>query len=251
VIKVKVLEGGIQAIIEDWRGREGYLDKGVAPSGAMDHFAIRAGNLIVGNDLNEAAIEITAGMFCAEFENDAIIAVTGADVSPNINGNRIPLWNSIKVNKGDILSCGSLHKDTLGIRSYIAVAGKINVPLVLNSKSTAVYGGFGGFKGRALKKGDIIEIIEPERELNSLEGRKFSPSLIPEYKREWEIRAIPGPNGAPDYFTEEGMEMFFNNKFITQVFSDRSGIRLTGPKPKWSKDRELLGKHPSNRTWCS
>lgn len=245
---LKVLSGGIQTLVEDWIGREGYLDKGVAPSGAMDHFAVRAGNLIVGNPLNEAALEIPAGSFSAEFETDTIIAITGADLKPTLNGNAIPLWEAIKVSKGDVLTSGNLGKDTLGFREYLAVADGIDVPIYLGSKSTAIYGRFGGYEGRALKKGDELKLLKPEKDLKSIEGRRLKVGLIPKYSKKWEMRAIPGPNAVPDYFNEEGMELFFIEEFLTQAISDRSGIRLTGPSLRWAKEREVVGRHPSNST---
>jgi len=243
---LKVLSSGIQTLVEDWIGREGYLDKGIAPSGAMDHFAVRAGNLIVGNPLNEAVIEITAGLFAVEFETDAVIAVTGANLAPKLNGTLIPLWEAIKVSKGDMFNSGSLAKDTLGFREYLAITGGIDVPMYLGSKSTAIYGGFGGYEGRALKKGDILKLSGSGKDLKSIAGRRFKTELIPEYSGRWEMRAIPGPDGAPDYFSEEGMELFFTEEFFTQASSDRSGIRLAGPSPKWAKTREVAGRHPSN-----
>lgn len=243
---LKVLSGGIQALVEDWIGREGYLDKGIAPSGAMDHFAVRAGNLIVANSLNEAVIEITAGSFAAKFETDAVIAVTGADLGPRIGGKLIPLWQAIKITKGDVVTSGNLGKDSLGFRQYLAIAGGIDVPVYLSSKSTAVYGSFGGYQGRALKRGDELKLLTPQRDLESIEGRQFRAELIPKYAKMWEIRAIPGPDAAPDYFSEEGMELFFTQEFGTQVLSDRSGIRLSGPSLGWAKARQASGRHPSN-----
>ena len=242
---VRVLSSGIQTLVEDWMGRVGYLDQGIAPSGAMDHFALRAANLIVGNQLNEAAFEIPAGSFTVEFETDTVIALTGAQLRPTLNGNPIPMWEAIMVGKGDVLSTGDMDEDTVGFRDYLAIAGGIDVPLYLGSKSTAIYGSFGGYEGRALQEGDEVRLIQPDRDLKSIEGRRFKTNLIPHYSKQWEMRAIPGPNGAPDYFSEEGMELFFSAEFLTQVFSDRSGIRLTGPKLGWAQEREVEGRHPS------
>lgn len=246
LVMLKVLLPGMQTLVEDWIGREGYLDKGIAPSGAMDHLAVRAANLIVANSLNEAVIEITAGSFSAKFETDAVIAVTGANLGPRINGKLIPLWQAIKISKGDIFTSGTSGKDSLGFRQYLAIAGGIDVPIYLGSKSTAIYGAFGGYEGRALKRGDELKLSKSGKDLKDMEGRRFKADLIPKYSKRWEMRAIPGPNAAPDYFSEEGMELFFTEEFDTQVFSDRSGIRLTGPSPGWAKARQASGRHPSN-----
>jgi len=242
---LKVLNGGIQTLVQDWAGRVGRLDEGIAPSGAMDHFAIRAANLIVGNPLNEAALEISGGLFSAEVKVDTIIAVTGANLNPSLNGQPIPLWEAISVKKGDMFASGNIGANSLGLREYLAIAGGIDVPPYLGSKSTTTYGGFGGYEGRALKEGDELELLKPEEDLSGVVGRRFKTKLIPKYSNKWEMRAIPGPNGAPDYFSEEGMELFFTAEFHAQVFSDRAGIRLTGPELGWAKEREVEGRHPS------
>ena len=175
---LKILSGGIQTLIEEPKGRVGYLDLGIAHSGTMDHFAGRAANLIVENDINEALIEITAGLFTAEFEEDTVIAITGADFGPTLNGEKLPMWEAIQVKKGDVVKSGNCGKGIMGFRQYWAFAGGIDVPLFLGSKSTAVYGGFGGHEGRSLKKGDHIKLIKPEKELDRIVGRKFKKENI-------------------------------------------------------------------------
>lgn len=243
---LKVLNGGIQSLIVDWIGRVGYLDVGISRSGAMDHFAARVANLILNNNLNEAMIEVTGGSFSVQFETNTVISITGNNLNPKLNGNSISLWEAIRVNKGNILTIENMRNDTLGFRQYLAIAGGIDIPNYLGSKSTAVYGAFGGYKGRALKKGDELNLLNPKRNLKSIEGKRFNTNLIPKYTRKWVMRAIPGPNGAPDYFSEEGMELFFTAEFKTQIFSDRSGIRLSGPKLMWAKERAAGEGHPSN-----
>lgn len=241
-----VLDAGVQTLVQDWTGRVGYLDQGIAPSGAMDHFAIRAANLIVANPLNEATLEILAGSVSLKFETATLIAITGANLKPRLDGNSVPLWEAVKVERGEVLSFQDVDEATLGFRNYLAIAGGIAIPLYLGSKATAIYGRFGGYQGRALQDGDQLKLLNPDLELSSLAGRKFNPSLIPEYSRTWELRAVPGPDGAPDYFTEEGMELFFTTEFPTQVVSDRAGIRLVSPKLGWAKERLAAGRHPAD-----
>lgn len=245
---LKVLNGGPQTIVSDWVGRVGYMNLGIAVSGAMDHYAARAANHILGNDLNEALLEITAGGFTAEFTDDTVICLSGANYNPKLNGESFPMWEAVRVKKGDRLSSGAMNYASSGFRQYLAVAGGIDVPSYLGSKSTAIYGGFGGYEGRALKKGDELKSGPSPINFNSIIGRKLKDEFIPKYGGKWALRAIPGPNGVPDYFSEEGMEQFFNSEFKTQVFSDRSGIRLTGPKPIWAEERMAGGGHPSNIT---
>ncbi|GAJ23235.1 unnamed protein product, partial [marine sediment metagenome] len=128
---LKVLNGGIQSLIVDWIGRIGYLDLGISRSGAMDHFAARAANLIVGNNLNEALIEVICAGFSVQFETDTVVSITGTNLNPKLNGNSISLWEAIRVNKGDILAIENMRSDTLGFRQYLAIAGGIDVPIYL------------------------------------------------------------------------------------------------------------------------
>jgi len=152
---LKVLNGGIETLVEDWPGRLGYLGKGMASSGAFDNVALQFANLLVGNIPGEAGLEIAGGYFEGEFTDDAVISLTGTDMKPTINGQPVPLWESIQVNKGDAIKFG--HFGEFGFRTYLAVAGGIDVPVYLKSKSTCIFGGYGGFEGRKLQPGDVIK----------------------------------------------------------------------------------------------
>lgn len=244
----KVIVSGIQSIIEEWQGRKGYMDIGIANSGTMDHYSARFANLLVGNDLNEALIEITGANFVMEFEEESVIAVTGADSNPKINGAEIALWQTHSVQKKDRLDIGRIGAQVNGFRQYLAVAGGVNSDEYLGSKSTAIYGGFGGVEGRSLKRGDNLTFGKPSKPLDDLIKRRIKKHLIPLYGQKWQMRAIPGPNGAPDFFTEEGMELFFSATYKAQLICDRSGIRLDGPKPIFNAERAAAGGHPSNIT---
>ncbi len=245
---LKVIQGGIQSVVESWPGRLGYLGAGMAPAGAMDNVALELGNLLVGNDNGEAGIEIAAGMFSGKFDDDAVIAITGADMSPTLNGEKVPMWESISVKAGDKLKFGSYGEK--GFRAYITVAGGIDVPLYLGSKSTCLFGSYGGFEGRALKSGDEIKFGTPSESLEKLVGRKVKAEALPEYSETIELRLIPGMNAYPDYVTEEGMEYLYNEKHKFSVNSNRSACRLD-PIPDSvnffaRKDGGSGGAHPSN-----
>ncbi|APM37866.1 biotin-dependent carboxyltransferase family protein [Clostridium kluyveri] len=243
---IKIQNGGIEAIVEDWPGRLGYMGLGMAAAGAMDNLALQLGNLIVGNKIGEAGIEVAGGYFQAQFEEDMVIAVTGTDMNPTINDEKIKLWESFKVNKGDVLKFS--HFGEFGFRCYICVAGGVDVPEYLGSKSTCVFGSYGGFEGRRLVPGDKIKVGKPLGELSSLEGRKLKSEIIPEYSRTWELRAIPGMNSVPDYVTEEGMDYLFSNEFKVSYSSNRSAYRIS-EIPSYFFSREDGGKggsHPSN-----
>ncbi len=246
---LKIINGGIQTLVEDWPGRIGYLNQGISPSGAFDHFAHRAANLIVGNPVTEATLEIAAGLFEAEFGIDTVISITGSDMKPTINDQPTPMWESIRVNKGDKIRFKRFGE--LGFRAYLGIDGGIDVPLYLGSKSTCIYGSYGGFEGRRLQRGDELKLIKPTKGLKDIESRKFKKELIPEYSITWEIRVLAGMSSAPDYFTEEGMDWFFSEPRLILKEADRSAYRLEVDREEMRKTyaRENGGQggsHPTN-----
>lgn len=243
---LKIINGGIEAVVEDWPGRLGYLGKGMAPAGAMDNVALGYANLLVGNQPGEAGIEITGGFFEAEFGINTVISVTGTNMMPTLNNEPVPLWQAIEVNKGDILKFK--HIGEFGFRSYIGVAGGIDVPAYLGSKSTCLFGCYGGYEGRKLQPGDNLSFGKPAMDPKSLKDRKLKPESIPQYTREWTLRAVPGPNAVPDYITKEGMDYLFEHAFKIQHSSNRSAYRLEELKPAFfaRTDGGVGGSHPSN-----
>ena len=174
---VKIINPGLLTLIED-SGRYGYQQYGVPVSGVMDTFSHRVSNILVGNDELEAVLEATMMGPQIEFMDQMAIAITGGNLSPVINGRAVPMWESIIVNKGDLLSFQGLRS---GCRSYIAFSGGIKVPEVMGSKSTYTRGKIGGFKGRPLKAGDILEVGTPIESPARLGGRKTPPEFGPEY----------------------------------------------------------------------
>ncbi|WP_027356632.1 5-oxoprolinase subunit C family protein [Desulfofundulus thermocisternus] len=242
-----VKKGGIEAVVEDWPGRIGYLDNGMAASGAFDYVALGLANLLVGNPPGEAGIEIACGYFEAEFGVDTVISVTGADMKPTLNDQPIPLWEAIRVSKGDVIKFS--HIGEFGFRAYLGVAGGIDVPVYLGSKSTCVYGSYGGYEGRRLQAGDVLNFGKPQEDLKNLEGRRIKKEAIPEYTRVWELRALPGPNSYPDYVTKEGMDYLFSHEFKIQHSANRSAYRLEAIKGVnffARTDGGAGGSHPSN-----
>ena len=243
---IKVIKDGIQVLVEDWPGRLGYLGKGMAASGAMDNVALGLANVLVGNDSGEAGLEITGGMFSCEFSTDTVIAICGADMQQTLNGQSVSLWTSIKVNKGDTLEFKHIGK--YGFRSYLAIAGGIDVQPYLGSKSTCVFGNYGGYYGRPLQANDEVPVGSPKTDLSDLAGRQIKSSAIPDYDNQWTVRAIPGPNSAPGYASEEGMDYLFSNAFKIQHTSNRSAYRLDElPSYFFARpDGGVGGSHPSN-----
>lgn len=243
---LKVINGGIETLVEDWPGRLGYLGKGMSASGAFDNMALGLGNILVGNGAGEAGLEITGGFFEAEFGEDAVIAVAGTDMQPAVNGEAIPMWQSVAVSKGDAIKF--LHIGPVGFRSCMAVAGGIDVPAYLGSKSTCIFGSYGGFEGRKLEPGDQVRFGKPKSGLPELAGNRLKEGVVPQYSNNWVLRAIPGPNTAPEYVTEEGMDHLFSHNSKIQHTSNRSAYRLEElPDSFFARtDGGVGGSHPSN-----
>ncbi|MEW5922231.1 MAG: biotin-dependent carboxyltransferase family protein [Bacillota bacterium] len=237
---------GIETLVEDWPGRLGYLGKGMSTAGGMDNLALRFANLLVGNPLGEACLEVAGGYLEGEFGVDTVISITGTDISPSINGQPVPMWKSCRVQKGDILKLS--HFGEYGFRAYIGFAGGIDVPLYLGSKSTCLFGSYGGFDGRKLKQGDVLALGGAPQNLTSLEGRGLKDGVMPVYEREWHLRAIPGPNASPEYITEKGMDYLFSQPLRIQHSSNRSAYRLEEIKSGFfaREDGGVGGSHPSN-----
>jgi biotin-dependent carboxylase-like uncharacterized protein len=242
---IEVLEGGIQTTVQDFPGRQGLLDQGICPAGPFDNLAFRLANLLVGNEPGAAGLEITAGNFHARFDADAVIALTGADVQPKLDGEPIALWRSYRVRPGQTLTLGSVAGP--GFRSYLAVSGGIDVPAYQGSRATYVPGGIGGFAGRALKKGDRLAIGQPARPPAETADRRVNPSIVPAYVSDWELEAVPGPQAAPDYWTWDDFDHFFRHNWKLDRNSNRMGYRLEPHSWQWArKTGGVAGGHPSN-----
>jgi biotin-dependent carboxylase-like uncharacterized protein len=227
---ISIFEAGSLATIQD-RGRFGFRDRGVPVSGAMDQQALMVGNLLVGNEAGAAAIEITLGGFKTEFLSDVHFAVTGADQEPRLNDGPVVNWTCQWAKAGDVLS---LDYARLGLRSYLAVAGGMAVPEIMGSRSTYLRGGFGGYQGRALKKGDIVHLGETF-------GKPifaFPAGLIPLYSEQPTLRVIPGPQD--DYVTAEGMETMLSGLYEVTTRLDRMGIALAGPLIELRRGADII-----------
>ncbi|MDQ3225999.1 MAG: urea amidolyase, partial [Chloroflexota bacterium] len=179
---IEVLEGGIQTTVQDFPGRQGLLDQGICPAGPFDNLAFRLANLLVGNEPGTAGLEITAGNFQARFDRNAVIALTGANMQPKLDGEPIALWRSYRVASGQTLVLGSVAGP--GFRSYLAVSGGIDVPAYLGSRATYVPGAIGGYEGRALKKGDQLPVGVVTGYLDDLAGRRVKDAVTPSYSAE-------------------------------------------------------------------
>ena len=236
---IDVLEPGVQTSIQDWPGRSGYWDVGVPPSGPMDDLALRTANRLVGNPEGAAGLECTMTGPSLKFNCDAVIALTGAPSGATLDGEPFPYWQARAVKAGSILAIGTVTD--AGCRSYLAVAGGLDVPDYLGSKSTFTLGQFGGHGGRTLRLGDVLH-LSPATEVPAT-----PPVEPPAYGHHWQIGVLYGPHGAPDFFTDPDIASFFATDWEVHYNSSRTGVRLIGPKPQWARsDGGEAGLHPSN-----
>ncbi|WP_022819086.1 biotin-dependent carboxyltransferase family protein [Fusobacterium russii] len=216
---MKVIKPGLCTTIQDI-GRIGYQQYGIPVSGVMDEFAFRVANFLVEADENNAVLEIPYLGPTLEFDFDVTIAITGANLNPKINGQDITMWRSMNIKKGDVLTFSSMKS---GARAYLAFAAEIDVPLVNGSKSTLLKSKLGGFEGRQLNIGDVVNFKNPKL----VEKRKILASkYIPQYLKSEEIRVVLGPQD--DYFTEKGIKTFLNSEYEITKEADRMGMRLEG-----------------------
>lgn len=246
---VEVMQPGTYTSVQDYPGRSGYWSIGVPPSGPMDDYAFRLANRIVGNHESAAGLEFTIIGPKLRFHTDAIIALTGAKSPAKLDGELIDFWSPIAVKAGQVLDVG---KAETGCRTYLAVRNGFDVPVYLGSRSTFALGQFGGHAGRTLRAGDMLSVSNPDIPACTTPAPVYEPAaapagLVPEYPTEWEIGVLYGPHGAPDFFTDDAIEMFFGTAWEVHYNSNRLGIRLNGPKPTWTRsDGGEAGLHPSN-----
>ncbi len=240
--RIDVLQGGTQTTIQDYPARAGYWDVGVPPSGPFDNYSFQLANRLLGNPAGAAGMEITMQGPSLMFSTDCRIALAGAEIEADLDGEPLTMWTAVEIHAGQTLSLGRIKQQ--GARSYLAVSGGIDCPDYLGSKSTFTLGQFGGHNGRALRAGDVLRISPSD----NLTGREtVTEDARPQITHEWQLRVIYGPHGAPDFFTQPDIDKFFSHQWEVHYNSSRTGIRLIGPKPEWArKDGGEAGLHPSN-----
>jgi len=239
---VQVIKKGLETSVQDYPGRIGTLNLGFPPSGPMDSWSFRLANVLVNNEPGTAALECQFMGPTLKFNDDRVIAITGADMSPKIDGTPVPLWESLEVKKDQILEIAFA---TVGARSYIAFSGGINTTPWLGSRSTFHKAGVGGIDGKAIQDGQII----PLNKSKSVKRRKIKNSSIPvmSTNKKWLVEVVKGPND--DWVDEKGHKMFLNSDWKLQSKSDRTGYRLEGPK--WSFTEKATNKSLEHGTFPS
>jgi len=228
----EVLEPGILTTFQDL-GRYGFSQFGVPPSGASDPFSLRVGNLLVGNGEEGACLEVTIRGLKIRALGELVIAITGGDLSPLLNGEPLEMWRTHLLVEGDVIS---FKKVQTGCRAYLAVSGGFIVPKIMGSSSTYLSGKFGGFEGRELRRGDILYTLDIQSSLDKL-GLRFPSDWLPPWKKEEVLlRVIPGPQD--HHFTEKGFQTFCSSSYQVTPQCDRMGVRLEGPKIERRSDVE-------------
>lgn len=214
---IKILDAGLLTTVQDL-GRYGFQRYGVSASGVMDEYSAKIANKLVGNKVGEAVLETTLKGVQIEFLQNTVVAITGGNCDVTLNGTKIELWQSYLVNRGDILKMGICRS---GLRNYLAFAGGIDVPIIMNSKSTNLKAKVGGFNGRKLMTGDILSVG-----VGSLEAPlTLNKHYIPTYSKDIKVGVILGQQD--DHFTEAGIKTFLNENYTVTQESDRMGIRLS------------------------
>ncbi len=234
-LSFKVKTPGMLTTVQD-PGRWGHQAMGMPVAGAMDFEALAMANILAGNEPDAAALEITLLGPTLVAEGQGAVAVTGANLGFTLNGNPASMWTCLPVETGDILSFSGPGGQ--GCRAVLAVSGGIDVPSVMGSRSTYVRAGIGGFRGRALKAGDLVPCGEEPPLWKGTLGFACPEDLRPSRDPEAPIRAVPGPQG--DAFTEEGLETLFNSTYTVTNQADRMGYRLEGPKVAHVKAADIV-----------
>jgi biotin-dependent carboxylase-like uncharacterized protein len=221
-MSITVLHPGMLTTIQD-QGRTGYQQFGVPVSGAVDPRSAAVANILAGNEEGEAVLECTVMGPQLQFDEPAVIAITGADLGPTLDGVPMANYRAVRVETGQVLR---FTGPRCGCRAFIAVAGGLDIPKVMGSRSTYRKAKIGGFKGRMLEKGDVLGLRAPGTVPKALETRSIAPEF--RARPEYALRVVLGPQD--DAFTAGGIETFLSGVYAVTAEFDRMGCRLEGPE---------------------
>ena len=218
-----ILKPGFHTMIQDL-GRLGQLRHGVPTTGAMDRFAFRIANQLVGNPESTPCLEITLAGLKIEILENCMMAITGADLSPQLDGTPTQGWKSFAAPRHAILS---FPKRIVGCRSYLSVGGGFQGNLVFGSRSTDLRNHWGGMDGRALIQGDILRIQHLPDAASMLSCRMVQADIFRAYEDPFRVRVILGPQR--EFFSRATVSQFLEGGYRVTLDSDRMGYRLQGP----------------------
>ena len=229
--QIQVQAPGLLTTVQDL-GREGLGSLGVSPSGAADAISLRLGNRLVGNPEGAAGLEMTllGGTFV--FPQRAVIALTGSDFGPTLDGAAADLWTSIEVKPGQTLRIGSTRS---GARCYLCVQGGIAVKPLLGSASTHLLSGLGGYQGRALLKGDVLQVAPTTA---PFQKNTVAPRAVEQLAPRKILHVTPGPQS--DSFPEASRRRFYAGTYRVAEDSNRMGLRLEGPAIPQDSSGEMI-----------
>ena len=234
---LEVIKPGLETCVQDYPGRIGYWNQGFPPSGPMDSWSFRLANLLVGNEPGAAALECQFVGPTLKFQRNGVIAVCGAPMSPKLDGQPMPMWESVAVKAGQTLE---MSFATTGARSYIAVAGGIDTPPWLGSRSTFDKAGVGGMEGHRIKPGQVVPVAKG----GGKAGRKVKVDCRPMIPADkvWTVEVVTGPND--DWIDAAGHKRFLGTDWKLSSKSDRTGFRLDGPQ--WTFTEKATNKAPEH-----
>ncbi len=218
---IRVLKAGMLTTVQDL-GRNGYQSQGFSVAGVMDVRSFKIANLLLDNPENEAVLEFTLIGPTLQFTSDTIIAITGGDFQPTVNGEPAPMYTALYMKRGDILKFGSART---GSRGYIAFSSYLDIPVVMGSRCTNLKSKIGGFKGRKLKDEDYISFRIKRRYLPFFLSRTLDLDEFDE--EETTLRVVLGPQD--DKFTRDGIHTLLSEEYTVTSDFDRMGCRLDGP----------------------
>lgn len=242
-MSLEIITPGLATTVQD-RGRFGYYRFGIPQGGSMDQYSAALANRLVGNTPDDAVLECTYMGPSIKTDADAVIAVTGAPIEVKVNGESVEQYSRIELSAGDELSFGMLKG---GSKFFIAVAGGIDVPEVLGSRSTYPIGKIGGFEGRGVQAGDVLPVGASARgTLPQLDS--IPEDLRPQYSREMQVRVMIGLYDHK--LTDEGLKNFTEAEWTLTPVADRMGLRFDGPGAPWKQEEQPFGagQDPSNIT---
>ncbi len=234
---LEIIKPGLETSIQDFPGRIGYWNQGFPPSGPMDSWSFRLANILVGNDAGAPGLEAQFMGPTIKFQKDGVIAATGANMAPKLDGEEIPMWQSVAVKAGQTLVMGPALS---GARGYLAIAGGIDAPEWLGSASTFHKASVGGLDGNAIQAGQVLPVKDGRGE----PGRRIKEDYRPAFPsdKKWRIEAVAGPND--DWIDEAGHKRFLATDWKLEARSDRTGYRLDGPD--WTFTEKATNKPPEN-----
>lgn len=231
-MKMEIVAPGLLTTVQD-AGRFGRQRFGLSPAGAMDNHSMTLANILVGNPRNTGVLECTFMGPTIRFDGWTTIAITGADMAPQLNGVPVRMGQAVQVAPGGTLKLASAKN---GCRTYIAVAGGLDIPEIDGSQSTLLRSSFGGFEGRKLAAGDKIGLKAPGKAVPNLPIRRLVKPQT--FAKEVTVRVVLGPQ--EDRFTKAGIGTFLSETFTVSPKSDRMASRLEGPKVEHTADANII-----------